>query len=568
MTAGYTFTAFGRARRRVLMRGAAGVAGLAALGVVGCGSNSSNSSSKSATNAGAGRSASPTPASAGQPKRGGTLTVADNLDPQHLDPHTLITPAIVNFYSLASNRLLRVKGGPSVSPTSYELEPDVATALPEQPDQLTYIFKLKPGINWQNLPPVDGRPLDAADFKFTIDRIGTNKPEFIYRYLTDAIDKVEVTDAATLKITTKQPYARLVQTMALPMFSVVSKEVVERDGNLQTTLIGTGPFQLASFTPRVGAKFVRNPGYFEKDLPYLDGVNYTFISDQSARLAAFLGGQVDILNAGTTTITVDNQNQVKSGLPGATIERFSAVGGNEYMWMADKPPFSDLRVRQAWHYALDRAKQVQVDGAGDADWRVGPLSPGFTDWARAKSDIQADGQLDMKKAKQLLDAAGQGGGFKMQLMAASDQPDEITWAEFAQQQFKPLGIEVEVQSVPHPQYLSAQVQRSLTPGQVYAIRAYPDPDDYIYPLFYSKGSKNYTNINDPKLDALVVAQRQELDVAKRKQLLQQLDHDWINYAYHVYSYVGYQYQAYQARVKNFQYTALGELTQLRNTWIG
>src|SRR6185437_15496308 len=217
--------AYDRARRR-LLAASAGVAGVAALAAAGCGS-SSNNKSNNAGNSNAGKSAAngaPGAASgaqgtaaaagtaaAGQPKRGGTITVVDALDPQHLDPHTLITPAIVNFYSLASNRLLRVQGGSAVQPTSYTVIPDAATALPEQPDPLTYVFKLKPGINWQNLPPVAGRPLEAADYKFTIERLGTNKPEFIYRYLTDAIDKVTATDAQTLTITTKQPYARLVQ---------------------------------------------------------------------------------------------------------------------------------------------------------------------------------------------------------------------------------------------------------------------------------------------------------------------------------------------------------------------
>jgi peptide/nickel transport system substrate-binding protein len=574
---------YDRARRR-LLAASAGVAGVAALAAAGCGSSTNNKGNNAGSNGNAGKgAANGTPGASsgaaqgtaaaagtpvvGQPKRGGTITVVDALDPQHLDPHTLITPAIVNFYSLASNRLLRVQGGSAVQPTSYTVIPDAATALPEQPDPLTYVFKLKPGINWQNLPPVAGRPLEAADYKFTIERLGTNKPEFIYRYLTDAIDKVTATDAQTLTITTKQPYARLVQTMALPMLSVVAHEVVERDGNLQTTLVGTGPFQLSQWTPKVGAKFVRNPGYFEQGLPYLDEVDYTFISDQSARLSAFLSGQVDILNSGSTTITPDNLSQVKSSLANATIEKFSAVGGNEYMFMADKPPFNDLRVRQAFHYAIDRAKQIQVDAAGDADWRTGPLSSGFTDWTRSKSDIQADGPLDLKKAKDLLTAAGQT-SFKMNMMAASDVPDEIAWSEFAQQQLKGLGIDVTVQSVPHADYLNAQVKRSFDPGQVYAIRAYPDPDDYLYPLFYSQGSKNYANINDPKLDQLLLAQRQELDAGKRKQILQQIDHEWINYVYHVYSYTANQYQGFQARVKNFQYTALGELTQLRNTWAG
>src|SRR5256886_2178288 len=162
-------------RRELLKAGAGSLAGAAVLPYLGPGA-----------------------AEAQTPKRGGVLRLTFQVDPLHFDPHQTLSFATMVPLSFAYSRLLKVKAGVTVKPMTYPIEPDLAESW-NQPDDTTYIFKLRKGVRWHPKPPVNGRELTADDVKYTYERFLTitrnaNKPVLEY------VDKIDALDKHTVKL--------------------------------------------------------------------------------------------------------------------------------------------------------------------------------------------------------------------------------------------------------------------------------------------------------------------------------------------------------------------------------
>src|SRR5215468_859421 len=148
--------------------------------------------------------AAPSVALAQVPRRGGTFTIRV-WDPPHFDPYLIVAFKTQIVYSFTHSRLLRHKAGPSVLPGSFVLEGDLAESW-SQPDDTTYVFKLRRGVRWQPRPPVNGRELTADDVVWSFERFRTVKgnPQ---SYLLAMMDRAEAVDHYTVKVTLSEPYA-------------------------------------------------------------------------------------------------------------------------------------------------------------------------------------------------------------------------------------------------------------------------------------------------------------------------------------------------------------------------
>lgn len=553
------------ARRRFLGGAAASAAtlGLASLGVS-CGGDDDDGAGKNANQESL--PAAPTPKSVAKP--GGTAhLIYSGTGLLHLDLHRTIAPLLTQVASLTTNRLLRHKTDPSVKPTEYEIVPDLAEKW-EQPDDLTISLKLRPNVKWQNLDPVNGRLLTANDVIRSFDRQRTNKPEFIHRYLFDWIDSITAPDPTTLVIKAKQPTFRGLGTLALRELPILSADAAEKFGNLEKpeAWAGVGPYILKEFKAGVGFKFERNPDYWEGGgLPYIDAIELQDIPDASAQLSAFLAGSIDQIEA----VEPELVSTIKSGRPDARVYSFSAVGGNHFAWtVKGDSPFKDPRVRKAWSLITDRAAMIDSLAGGKPETRVSPVSPGFTTYARSQADIKADAVFNLTEAKALLDAAGLGGGFKTVLQGRAGVASINSWVEWAVQQGKKAGIEIVPETAESAVYLGAQTSHNFKYGQLYSIRAYDDPDEYLYPLFYTGASKNYFETSDAELDRLILKQRGTLKLEERKAVLQEIDRRWTtDFNYHTFGYTLFRNDAIANRLQNHQVRVVTEYSQLRYAWI-
>src|SRR5467141_3211205 len=152
-------------------------------------------------------------ARAQSPKRGGTISLR-LWDPPHFDPHLTISYKTHIAYSFTHSRLLRHKAGPAIQPGTFPIEGDLAESW-TQPNDTTYIFKLRKGVRWHAKPPVSGRELTADDVVFSVNHFLTVKGN-ANAYMLRSVDKVEAVDKDTVKFMLKEPFVWFLDMLANP----------------------------------------------------------------------------------------------------------------------------------------------------------------------------------------------------------------------------------------------------------------------------------------------------------------------------------------------------------------
>ena len=195
------------------------------------------------------------------PKRGGTLSLR-LWEPPHWDPYLTISYKTHIAYSFTHSRLLRHKAGPGVAPGTFPIEGDLAESW-TQPNETTYVFKLRQGVRWQNKPPLNGRELVAEDVKYSFERFlgekgNANKP------MLASVDKVEAPDKYTVRVTLKEPFAWFLDMLSNPgALWIIARECVEKSGGdlrKVESAVGTGPYTPGKLQAERGLHPREEPG--------------------------------------------------------------------------------------------------------------------------------------------------------------------------------------------------------------------------------------------------------------------------------------------------------------------
>ena len=181
------------------------------------------------------------PADAQAPKRGGTFRLRSHVQPVHFDPHQTIAFSTMIPLSFAYSRLVRVKAGSAVVPGTQPIEGDLAESW-TQPNETTYVFKLRRGVRWHPKPPVNGRELTAEDVKYTYERFLTIKGNG-NRGMLEQVDKIETPDKHTVRFILKEPFAWFIEALGSTSTWIIARECVEQFGDLKKpeSVVGTGP---------------------------------------------------------------------------------------------------------------------------------------------------------------------------------------------------------------------------------------------------------------------------------------------------------------------------------------
>src|SRR5262250_1810588 len=360
----------------------------------------------------AGTALLPAPGRAQTPKRGGTI-VLRLWDPPHFDPYLQVSYKTHIVYSFTHSRLVKYKSGPGVVPGTFAIEGDLAESW-SQPDETTYVFKLRRGVRWHRKPPVNGRELTAEDVVYSVDRFRTIKGNPNASMLK-SLDRVEAIDRHTVRFTLKEPFAWFLDMLASPMaVCIVARECVEKFGDLRSpeATVGTGPWMFESYRPNVGMTLVRNPNYFVAGLPYIDRVEVFVDEDNASRMAAFPGGKYDLGWEASGTINRVDWVQIKDTLkqrrPKIQSLEFASNQMSHIYMRTDKPPFNDVHVRRAISLAFDR--QGLLDAVAEGVGVLNPAVPlALKDWSLPVDQLGEGAQyykFDPARAKKLLEKAG------------------------------------------------------------------------------------------------------------------------------------------------------------------
>jgi peptide/nickel transport system substrate-binding protein len=492
-------------------------------------------------------------ADAGQPKRGGILRVR-GYDPVHFDPHQTISFKTHTTLSFVYSKLVRHKVGPEVQPGIFTVEPDLAERW-EALDETIYVFHLRRGVKWHNKPPVNGRELVAEDIKFTYDRFLTD-PGNANRYMLDRVERVEVVDRYTVKFVLKEPFVWLVNALAYPWSMwIIAPEVVQQFGDLKKpeTAIGTGPFLLEHYEPNVKTVFKRNPEYFRRDQPYIDGVEWLVLEDESTGLAMYRTGQIDCGPWHWWSVRQQDLETLKKSHPNLTYQDFLSNVTSAIFMRTDMPPFNDVRVRRAISHAIDR------QGLIDAVWVRGAPTPavarGLVEWSLPIDQLGVGAkyyQYDPREARRLLAEAGYPAGFKTQITVTPGfGRDLIDDAQLVQQYLKDVGIETEMKIQEYGAYVATTAQgkfEGLVRGP-YGIAW--EPDSPLYRSHASDSSWNTGHVNDATITAMLKEQRRVKDLEGRKKLIFDIQRYAAEQQYYVYLHSTMITASWQPYVKNF-----------------
>ncbi len=351
------------------------------------------------------------PASSKPPKRGGVLTRASAWDPPVIDPRLTQSVGLFQFAGLTSNRLLRYAfTDEATGYNDLSLKGDLAESWQGTPDQRQWTFKLRRGVKWQNVPPLKGRELTAADVKYCFEAYAK---EGVQTFTFQEIEAMETPDSHTLRVHLRTPNALFPQNVAEPVAVIFSREVLEEDGDLKKRLIGTGPYILKEHTRKVRVVLQRNPDYFDAGRPYVDEYVILSTPDSATRMAAFRTGQSDFLPLQSPS----EVEAVRKTNPNAIVQALTpSITPFGLALAQDRPPFNDVRVRRALSMAIDRQKQVDTVFEGHGILTAGVPWIYYQDAKPTAKDLGPWWQYRPADAKKLLAEAGHPNGFETTLV--------------------------------------------------------------------------------------------------------------------------------------------------------
>ena len=466
------------------------------------------------------------PALAQTPKRGGTINIR-GWDPPHWDPHQTISYKTHIAYSFTHSRLLKFRAGPGVSPGTFPIEGDLAESW-SQPNEMTYLFKLRKGVRWHNKPPVNGRELTAEDVVYSIDRFRTVKGN-ANAYMLSSVDKVEAPDKYTVKITLKEPYVWLLDMLANShAVPIIARECVDKFGDLKRheSMVGTGPWMLDSYRPNVGFTFVRNPGYFIAGLPHIDRVEIFVDEDNASRMAAFLSGKYDLgwefMGIINRVDWVQIKDVLKQKRPKLQTVEFTTPVVTHISMRTDKAPFSDVRVRRAMSMAIDRKAIIDAVFEG-----VGVLNPAvpaaLKEWSIPMDQLGeglASYKYDPAAARKLLAEAGLAAGFSGTIeFTTYGSTILVDMSQLVLKYLKDVGIDAKLVTKEYGAYISTTFYGKFDSMAYGPQTGFQEPDNHLFGQYYPGELKNQSHINDPVVADMLIRQRRTQDPAKRREII-------------------------------------------------
>jgi peptide/nickel transport system substrate-binding protein len=488
-------------------------------------------------------------ASAAEPRRGGTLIAAFSADPAGFDPargpsgmsHVVIEQVYSTLMALDADA---------------QPYPELAESFEMAADGLSYTFKLRPGVKFQ-----DGTALTAEDVKFSFDRI--RKPDSGYSYQSQVatIDSVDVVDPHTVTFKLSQRTGPFLVYMAFPGSSIVPKKLVESGHDLNAQPIGSGPFKFVSYQPRSAIKFERNPDYFQAGKPYFDAMEYRIISDVTALTNAVLAGQVNFSNE----IPAKDWAKIKSNanLVGQTLE------GSRYYWLlanTTKTPLDNPKVRQAIGHALNRKALVLGGFFGNATPILGGVVPEWN-WGYAGIDyFKPEG--DPKKAKELLAEAGHPDGFETSMTIASSFPPIMAMAPIIQANLQAVGIKAKIGTMEIPRYWDEVWGTSnFDITTMYWLSPLADPDDFLYNNYHTDTSTNAQKYSNPEMDKLLLEAKSAPTLDARKDLYKQVQQLSLDDMGQVPLVNGWLLIAHTSKLQNYKPMRTAFLKTLKDAWL-
>ena len=506
-------------RRQVLRGALSGAVVLGAGGVLGaCGGDDDG---------GGGGGGGGTPAeSGGKLKTGGALRVGATGGgaKDSIDAHRpTVDTDIMRCWNLYESLAVR-------TPDFSKLEMLVAESIEPEKDPKTWTVRLKQGVTFHN-----GKPVTADDVIFSLRRILDPKDPKVGAASIGYVDekKLKKMDERTVRITREFANAGFPDDIGQYFNAIVPTDYDPKNP------VGTGPFQYKSFTPGQQSEFTKYADYWEEGKPYVDSLTIIDFPEDTARVNALLGGQVDVID----NLPAAQLQSVKSN-PNLRVLSSETGAWQPFTMRVDQAPFDDVRVRQAFRLIVDREQMVQqvLSGQGSvANDLYARYDPVYA------SDLPQRKQ-DLEQAKSLLKQAGRE-GLTVELVTAPVFQGIVEAAQVFAQQAKGAGVDVKVRKVDSGTFYDPDKYLSWTFAQdFWASRVYLSQ---VAQGDLPESPFNETHWKDPKFIDLIQQARAEVDDGKRADILHETQTMQYEQGGYIIQYFSNIIDAYSAKVGGF-----------------
>ena len=504
-----------------------------------------------------------------RPRYGGELIFPVPSEPPSYDGHREGTFGTVHPLAPLYNTLLRIDPGDR---TGTRPVPDLAESWTVSPDGMTYAFRLRQGVRFH-----DGSPMTSRDVKASYDKIVFPPPGVISfrKGAYHVVEAIEAPDPLTVRFRLKWPEASFLVNLASPFNWIFKADILAKDMRwYETNVMGTGPFKFVEHVK--GSHFVgrKNPDYWDKGKPYLDGYRAIFIAASSAQVAAIRGERAHVQFRGFTPSERDSLVQAlgsKITVQESPWDCLSLVAINH-----ERKPFDDKRVRRALTLALDRWEASKSLSRIAVVKDVAGIQVPGTPWATPPQELEKlagygrDIAKSRAEARRLLREAGVPEGFAFTFKNRGIPMPYETVGIWLIDQWRQIGLNVKQETVEASAMVSTSRRGDFDVSSDAQCSFVVEPDIDVQ-KFQSTGvsDNNYSRYRDPVLDELFMKQARAVDPEERKRYLRAFEKRLLDEEVHyIYTLQWHRIVPHSAKMRGWTITPSHFLNQqLDGVWL-
>jgi len=425
---------------------------------------------------------------------------------------------------------------------------------------LTILFHLKRGVRWH-----DGYPFTARDVEFTFMKLMDPRVKTPYGGDFDRIRKLEVLDDYTIRVSYKEPFAPALSSWGM---WIMPEHILKNEDLNKTAFgrhpIGTGPYKFKTWKTSEKIELVSNHDYFD-GRPYIDRYIYRVIPDDATIFLELQTRGVDLSALSPLQYTRQTNNDFFK--KNYTKFKYPSFGFTYMAYNLSDPKFSDVRVRQAMNYAVNKQEMVDTIFFGLGHVATGPYM--MDSWAY-NNDVKAVPH-DLSRAKALLAEAGwrdedrdgwlekEGKEFEFTLIVNQGNAERLRTAEMIQKYLKDAGIRMKIRVLEWSALINEFIDKRRFEAVLMGWFLARDPDNYD--IWHSsktrEGEFNFIGYNNPEVDKLLEDGRRTFDQAKRQVVYHRIHEILYDEQPYMFLYTGEILPIISKRFKNVEVSPIG-----------
>jgi peptide/nickel transport system substrate-binding protein len=385
-------------------------------------------------------------------------------------------------------------------------------------------FKLRRGVKFH-----DGQPFTAKDVKHTFD-VARGAAEKRFKLNPrkgwwDNIQDITANGDYEVSFILKVPQPSLIAFLANGYTPIYPAHIEPQE--IRTKPVGTGPFKLKEAKADERLELEKNPDYFVKGRPYLDGIVYTVIRERAARTAAMQANQIDIFFPGEGSLQM--RDQLKTGAPQVVFVQVAQGVTDNILMNHTKPPFDNPKLRMAVNLAMDRAAMIKSIHQDVAIPGGANLVPPYSKWGLPRAELvkmpgYGDPAKNKAEARKLLAELGYGPNNPLKVTVSTRAIQiYVDTAVWVIDQLKQVGIDATLEQVETGVWHPKVTRKDYTIALNLTGVAVDDPDANYFENYTCDSPRNYSGYCDKEVEALMKQASAETNPAKRLTMIRDID---------------------------------------------